>query len=154
MANDNIYICLCFPLTIFFFLHIQGIIGVSSLIMTFFDFTNLSYAVYPTLTWFFIAYIIRMNVQIKQSFEHICAVLKEKYQFNSTIKSFKSQGRQPWYREKLPSKKTSAIHLYKIDLYKPCFELRLHRLIRLDMAILLSIFLFALNQIVFIYQTN
>ena len=156
VVNDSIYNYLSFPLTIFLFMHIQGVIAVSSMIMAFFEFShpeNLSYTIYPTITWFCIGYLIWMNTQIRQIFEHICVVLKEKYEFSVSARST-TQARRLWHRESLPRKPSSPIQLHEIDLYKAYFQLRLHHLVRLDFAILLHIFLFVLNQIVFIYQTN
>ena len=123
--------------------------------------------IFSLLACFYLAYLVYLNRQITQIFGRICTLLKNKH-YHSQINKFDHRKlnqmnlrqsknlRFNHGRLSGESKQTSShIGLQEIKKqFRPCFELRLFRLVNFDFYFMMSLGLACLNYIVFLLQTN
>ncbi|KAH9394140.1 hypothetical protein TYRP_021274 [Tyrophagus putrescentiae] len=133
LANDRLSSLVSLPLTTYLVLFLAESI---STFTTFGYFQKRRwdkklYAVYPTVTWLYIAALVYFNRKVLQEFDR----------FNTNLRG-KVEG---WTRLKV-------FELTK--QYRARLQLRLFRLITIDASFVLACLLFTLNFVVFLVQTN
>ena len=133
LANDHLSSLVSLPLTTYLVLFLAESISIFTVFGYFQKrrWDKKLYAVYPTVTWLYIALLVYFNRKVLQEFDRFNKSLNSKIEGCTRVKVFELTKQ---YRARL--------------------QLRLFRLITIDASFVLACLLFTLNFVVFLVQTN
>lgn len=169
LVNSQLHTLLSFPLSIYFFIKTETLVVVPCMIIFYIAKTGpvaLLFAVYPTIIWICLAYLVNMNREIVETVERIACLLRDRHQpevehkvsgqMRAILQRHLARHTAASNHRHLSedNKRSCSIRLHEAHFYRSYFQLRLFHLTRVDLSFLFYSSLFAMNYVVFLNQTN
>lgn len=155
--NNELTGLVSFPLSTLVLLHATNLVLVSCMCILLYDSVGLSalvYTLFPLVSTTYMLVLISMNHDVERIYACICVQLRRRHcrtvgRCEATLMMLTESE-----RDTSNSRLHSTIGLREMQLYKFAFRLRIFHLTKLSRSFLLHTFLFALNYVVLIVQTN